>query len=290
MHFQESELNKYKIHNYKFDQIFAGDSPVFPSSRRAVKRLQQQQLLLTKSPKRKYTKRAKPENNTPPQGKKSKQETMQKYITMTKRSPSGLVNGDKPRGSTSPQKLASQKLKDKYGKAAITGKVRKRRRFDDPQQREQLKIKAIEDKKKRREDLMKERAAKREKKQELAKFIREWNRLREDLECEDLKVLPSPTPIMTKMPNKLFGDVLMALEFFHSFPESLKVKDYFPGGVSLELLERALVEPEVTGPLNDLLQLLLSVLFEMQEDEEDALEDTNPAELTEPIAGKLYLS
>lgn len=278
---KESELNKYKIRQYKYDQIFAGNPPVFPSSRRAVKRLQQQQLLLTKSPKRKYTKRAKPD--TPPQGKKSRQETMQKYITMTKKSPNGMANGEKGRVSTSPQKS----LKDKFGKAALPGKVRKRRKFDDPQQREQLKIKAIEDKKKRREDMMKERAAKREKKLELAKFIREWNRQREDLECEDLKALPVPTPIETKIPNKLFGDVLMAMEFLHTFSEPLKVKDFFPGGVSLELLERSLVEPEVTGPLNDLLQLLLSGLFEMQEDEEEALDATNPMDLTEPVSGNM---
>ncbi|XP_034233074.1 bromodomain adjacent to zinc finger domain protein 1A isoform X2 [Thrips palmi] len=282
---KESELNKYKIRQYKYDQIFAGNPPVFPSSRRAVKRLQQQQLLLTKSPKRKYTKRAKPD--TPPQGtppgKKSRQETMQKYITMTKKSPNGMTNGAKSGGSTSPQKS----LKDKYGKAALSGKVRKRRKFDDPQQREQLKIKAIEDKKKRREDMMKERAAKREKKLELAKFIREWNRQREDLECEDLKVLPVPTPVETKIPNKLFGDVMMAMEFLHTFSEQLKVKDFFPSGVSLELLERSLVEPEVTGPLNDLLQLLLSGLFEMQEDEEEALDETNPVDLTEPVSGNM---
>lgn len=277
---KESELNKYKIHQYKYDQIFAGDSPVFPSSRRAVKRLQQQQLLLTKSPKRKYTKRAKPDGTPPP--KKTKQESMSKYITVTKKSPNGMVNGEKSRGSTSPQK-SPQKFKDKYGKAALTGKVRKRRRFENPQQREQFKIKAIEDKKKRREDMMKERAAIREKKLELAKFIREWNRQREDLECEDLKVLPDPTPVVTKLSNKHFGDMLMVMEFLHSFTESLKVKDFFPAGVNLEMLERALVEPEVVGPLNDLLQLLLSALFEMQEDEEDALED--PVDLAEPVGG-----
>ncbi|XP_052121345.1 bromodomain adjacent to zinc finger domain protein 1A isoform X2 [Frankliniella occidentalis] len=283
---KESELNKYKIHQYKFDQIFAGKDPVFPSSSRAVKRQLQQQLLLTKSPKRKYTKRAKPDTGTPPQGKKSRQETMQKYITMTKKSPNGTSNGEK-RGSLSPQKTAAQKLKDKYGKAALTGKVRKRRKFENPQEREQLKIKAIEDKKKRREELLKARAANREKKLELAKFIREWNRQREDLECEDLKILPEPTPVHTKIPNRYFGDMLMVMEFLHSFSETLKVKDFFPNGVPLELLERALVEPEVTGPLNDLLQLLLSALFEMQEDEADALEDANPADLTEPVAGNL---
>lgn len=282
---QESELNKYKIRQYKYDQIFAGTPPVFPSSRKAVKRLQQQQLLLSKSPKRKYTKR--PKTDSPNQGstpaKKSRQETMQKYITMTKKSPNGMANGEKGRGSTSPQKS----MKDKYGKAALTGKVRKRRKFDDPQQREQLKIKAIEDKKKRREDMMKERAAIREKKLELAKFIREWNRQREDLECEDLKVLPVPKPVETKIPNHLFGDVMMVMEFLHTFAEPLKVADFFPGNVGLELLERSLVEPEVTGPLNDILQLLLSALFEMQEDEEEALDETNAADLTEPVASKL---
>lgn len=39
----------------------------------------------------------------------------------------------------------------------------------------------------------------------------------------------------------------MALEFLNTFQDVINLKDYFPGGVTIEILERALVESEVQG-------------------------------------------
>jgi len=113
--------------------------------------------------------------------------------------------------------------------------------------KEALKAKATQEKLKLREDQKKERLALKEQKQELARFIKEWNRQREDLECEDLRCLPVPLPVQTRIPNELFGDMMMVMEFLHHFSEQLKTKNYFGNGLTLELVERALVEPEVTG-------------------------------------------
>lgn len=59
--------------------------------------------------------------------------------------------------------------------------------------------------------------------------------------------LPDPLPIDLRVPNELFGDFAMALEFLNTFQEVINLKDYFPGGVTIEILERALVESEVQG-------------------------------------------
>lgn len=59
--------------------------------------------------------------------------------------------------------------------------------------------------------------------------------------------LPDPLPIDLRVPNELFGDFAMALEFLNTFQDVINLKDYFPGGVTIEILERALVESEVQG-------------------------------------------
>ncbi|KAK6628120.1 hypothetical protein RUM44_010602 [Polyplax serrata] len=138
-----------------------------------------------------------------------------------------------------------------------------------------IKQQNLEDKAKKLEELRKKREEEREKKAKLATFVKEWQRKREDLECEDLKELPVPCPVDCRVPNHFFGDLVMILEFFSSFRELLKVKDYFPFGLKLEVVERALVEVEIAGPFSDILQLLLSALFTLQEQEDDEIQSTD---------------
>lgn len=65
---------------------------------------------------------------------------------------------------------------------------------------------------------------------------------------------------------------MAVLEFLAGFKEELSVKDFFPQGMSFEILERALTESEIAGPLSDLLQMLLTAIFTMQEDEEEEIQ------------------
>ena len=95
------------------------------------------------------------------------------------------------------------------------------------------------------------------------------------MECDDLKELPLPSPIQCAIPNGLFGDFVMVLEFFLCFGEELQLKDAFPGGLTFELLERAVVENEVSGPLSDILQVLLSSLFEFQDAEAEEVKEAH---------------
>lgn len=74
------------------------------------------------------------------------------------------------------------------------------------------------------------------------------------------------------IPNELFGEFMAVLEFLAGFKEELSVKDFFPQGMGFEILERALTESEIAGPLSDLLQMLLTAIFTMQEDEEEEIQ------------------
>lgn len=134
-----------------------------------------------------------------------------------------------------------------------------------------MKAKAEEQKKQQR--LEKQERKKKEKIKQVAlqAYIKAWNKPREDLECEDLCLLPEPVPVNCDIPNEKFGDVVMILEFLQFFHKELKVKMYFPSGVNLDLLEKALLKTETSGPWSDLLQLLLSNIFKYQEEEEDEI-------------------
>lgn len=83
----------------------------------------------------------------------------------------------------------------------------------------------------------------------------------------------------------------MVLEFFLGFGEELQLKDAFPGGLTFELLERAVVENEVSGPLSDILQALLSSLFEFQDAESEEVKEagytTSGVQETEVAEGGL---
>jgi len=111
------------------------------------------------------------------------------------------------------------------------------------------------------------------------------------LECDDLKDLPQPTPVQCAIPNGIFGDFMMVLEFFLAFGEELQLKDAFPAGLTFELLERAVIENEVSGPLSDILQVLLSSLFEYQDAEAEEVKEAHisapqpPTETTEASEG-----
>lgn len=59
----------------------------------------------------------------------------------------------------------------------------------------------------------------------------------------------------------------MIMEFIDKFSKFLSPKDFFPGGFTLELMERALMEKEVAGPFTDVIQMFLTALFNVQDEE-----------------------
>ncbi|XP_067206376.1 bromodomain adjacent to zinc finger domain protein 1A isoform X2 [Linepithema humile] len=226
---KENVLEKYGISKVRFDTIFAGTLPDF-------------------------TVRVK-------KSVKHKQESIDKYLTSGVSKQKSLEKMDPLKKVNESGKVNNTSAAKKYRKPRMNGK-----------HREELKAKALEEKAKRKEERALNSEHKKEKKQKLAAlaaYVRQWNKPREDLECEDLCLIPEPTVIKCSIPNEKFGDFAMISEFLQFFNEELEVSVYFPGGFNLELLEKALLTEEASGPWSDLLQLLLSNVFKYQAGEDN---------------------
>lgn len=102
--------------------------------------------------------------------------------------------------------------------------------------------------------------------------VREYNQMRDDLELADQRVIPKGKLISTLIDLKYFADFIKILEFLHSFPEVLSISDKFPYGITIEIMERALLVKEVNGPLSDILQVLLGTIFSLQVEEDNEVE------------------
>ncbi|XP_049864595.1 bromodomain adjacent to zinc finger domain protein 1A isoform X2 [Schistocerca gregaria] len=283
-------VQKFGLFRVKFHSIFDGPPPAFQISRRVKKNML--------SPIKNNIKKQDPFVK-----KEKRQENIQKYLTShskVEKSPKKQVpiqSADADQFSPvkkSPKKLIepihrspnhqmAKKVKDKY---RSVGNMRNNKLFDkhrmkrnlkysqsrlNEERRPKLKEKTLEEKQRQLEERMKIKEKRKEDKLHFEKFVKEWNRRREDLELEDLKVMPSPIEVNCCIPHENFGDFLTVLEFFHSFGQVIATKNFFPYGVTFELLERALTEQEVAGPLSDIFQLLLSTLFDMQEEEDDEI-------------------
>uniref|UniRef100_A0A670IS08 Bromodomain adjacent to zinc finger domain protein 1A n=1 Tax=Podarcis muralis TaxID=64176 RepID=A0A670IS08_PODMU len=172
---------------------------------------------------------------------------------------------------------------------------KKKEREDKEKRKEELK-KIVEEerlkKKEERERLKiekeKEREKLREEKRKYLEHLKQWSKRREDMECDDLKELPVPTPVKTRLPPEIFGDAVMVLEFLHAFGELFDLQDEFPDGVTLEVLEEALVGNDSEGPLCELLFFFLTAIFQaMAEEEEevakDQIADAETKDLTEAL-------
>jgi len=99
------------------------------------------------------------------------------------------------------------------------------------------------------------------------KALKDFNQVVDDLELSDQKPMPLPKPINSLITTKYFGDFLYILEFMYSFSDLLSIHDKYPDGIKIEILERAFLLREAYGPLNDIIQVLLSTIFSLQLEE-----------------------
>ncbi|XP_020291098.1 bromodomain adjacent to zinc finger domain protein 1A isoform X3 [Pseudomyrmex gracilis] len=194
---------------------------------------------------------------------KQKQESIDKFLvpnvskqkTLEKANSQGKVSDSTKINDTDVKKLRKPRMNGKF--------------------KDELKAKALEEKAKRKEERALKSEHKKERKQKLAAlaaYMKKWNKPREDLECEDLCPIPEPVVIKCNIPNEKFGDFVMISEFLEFFDEELETSVYFPGGFNLELLEKALLTEEASGPWSDLLQMLLSNIFKYQAGEDNEID------------------
>uniref|UniRef100_A0A8C0R6N4 Bromodomain adjacent to zinc finger domain protein 1A n=1 Tax=Canis lupus dingo TaxID=286419 RepID=A0A8C0R6N4_CANLU len=189
---------------------------------------------------------------------------------------------------------AFEKAKLKREKADAL-EAKKKEKEDKEKKKEELKkiveeerLKKKEEKERLKIEREKEREKLREEKRKYMEYLKQWSKPREDMECDDLKELPEPTPVKTRLPPEIFGDALMVLEFLNAFGELFDLQDEFPEGVTLEVLEEALVGNDSEGPLCELLFFFLTAIFQAiaEEEEEVAKEqitDADTKDLTEAL-------
>ncbi|XP_069049136.1 bromodomain adjacent to zinc finger domain protein 1A [Lepisosteus oculatus] len=190
--------------------------------------------------------------------------------------------------------MALEKAKLKKEKAEAF-EAKKREKVDKEKKKEELKKMVEEERLKRKEEKErlklekeKEREKLREEKRKYAEYLKQWSKRREDMECDDLKELPIPLPVKTRLPPEQFGDALMVLEFLQAFGELFDLEDEFPEGVTLEVLEEALVGCDPEGPLCELLFFFLSAIFqalaeEQEEVAREQLAEADTKDLTEAL-------
>ena len=92
----------------------------------------------------------------------------------------------------------------------------------------------------RREEKEKEKERLREEKLKQKEYLKELKRPKEDLECEQLAELARPAPVSSKIPDELFGDALMIVEFLSCFGQLFELGNDFPNGFSMDDLDEAL--------------------------------------------------
>ena len=250
----------YNLDSIAWSEIYAGPEPLFEETLRKV-------ALMT--------------------NKKKGQFTLDGWATKGEKK--AVTNAKEEKEKKTKEPKESKKPK-KQTPEEIEAEMRKLREAQ-AKYREELRLREEEAKKKRIEDKQKEKERKIEEKKLVKEIMQEWNSRREDLDCEDHKELPLPTPIRSRVPNHLLGDFLSVLEFLNSFSAILELKDTYPHGVTFSELESALVETEaVDGSFYDIVSFMLVSLFDLQLEEEEeakAFDDsTAHDELHEGLTGK----
>ncbi|XP_024286152.1 bromodomain adjacent to zinc finger domain protein 1A isoform X1 [Oncorhynchus tshawytscha] len=201
----------------------------------------------------------------------------------------------RPKNDSSPREAAEEKLRLMQQKEEMIATAhekanrereddlgaKKKEKEDKDKKREAMKNMFEEEKQRRKDEKErmkvekeKEREKLKEEKKKYAERLKIWSKPREDMECDDLKDLPAPVPVETRLPAELFGDALMVLEFLKAFGELFDLKDEFPEGLTLEVLEEALVGSDPEGPLCELLFFFLSAIFQaLAEEQEEVARD-----------------
>ncbi|XP_062502466.1 bromodomain adjacent to zinc finger domain protein 1A-like isoform X2 [Corticium candelabrum] len=185
------------------------------------------------------------------------------------------------------QELESLKLKreiDKHKKKEEKRLVLENLRMsreEEKSKKKEEKLKVIElEKLKKKEDRERERERVRKEREIAREAYLEWARPRDDLECEDHKPLPRPTPVHSVLKSDELHEALMLLEFMQTFQQFLSLEEPYEDGYTLELIEEALVSCSSKTPLCAIISSLLKGIFHLQ----DAEEECKPAVLSNNVS------
>ncbi|XP_050076541.1 bromodomain adjacent to zinc finger domain protein 1A-like [Anopheles maculipalpis] len=108
--------------------------------------------------------------------------------------------------------------------------------------------------------------------QQIALAVKRYNAVLEDQELTDQRPMPPVRAARPLITSKYFGNFVFILEFLNSYSDLLTIRSKMSGGLTMQLLERALIMREVNGPLSDIFQVLLSAIFTQQLEEENEVD------------------
>ncbi|XP_071453567.1 bromodomain adjacent to zinc finger domain protein 1A isoform X2 [Hetaerina americana] len=290
---KEDFISKHQITHARYSLLFSGPMPAFQDSSKKIRIPPSPTKFVgksksprksggdsfVKSPTKESNKKLKTMELHPPSSKIKNSSVGGNKVKQRKRKIKDTMKGGQmvTEEGVGPKKkrLIQQKLTAQVmDMSKVKHETHSRPPPPKPLTEEDRRAMALKEKQQRIQERMNKRQMIKEEKRRLAEHLKEWNRPREDLECEDLKHLPAPSAIQCRIPNQLFGDFLKILEFVSCFNNLLKAEDYFPGGLTFDVLEKALMEKEGLETFADVVQLLLSSLFNLQEQEDDEVLET----------------
>ncbi|KAL3873559.1 hypothetical protein ACJMK2_036658 [Sinanodonta woodiana] len=239
---------KLGIDQVKFEDFFVGPPPKFEVAQ-IKKRTSSSKLTATHTISELTSQEPKPRKD---KDKQKKETAVKEPVPNPAQAP-----------SPQPPKLSPEE------KSALKEKIKQEKMEEKMRKREELRKKIAEEKQRLKEEKAKEREKKMEEMRIQAELFHEWNKPRDDMECDDLRVMPEPHPVKCRLPPECFGDALMVLEFVNCFSSVFELKESFPKGFTFEILEKALRETDASGLLADLLLMMLTAIFSLQEEEEE---------------------
>eukprot|EP00058_Branchiostoma_floridae_P024695 XP_002610185.1 hypothetical protein BRAFLDRAFT_216893 [Branchiostoma floridae] len=265
-----SDLAKANLRTLNFSRYWPGPLPQFSSSpiktKEPKKRSFSSEGESASSSQDSPKKKKKPEGTSAEKKKKEKKkDKKQKEVKPVMEKPPKLSKEERE------QIQAEIKKKRDEQKAAMKEELKKKKEEEKEikrKQKEADRVARMEAMRKQMEEMKEQRRIQKE----------QWLKPRDDMQCDDLKDLPVPTPVKTKLPTELFGDTAMVLEFLSVFKDLLGTEEEFTDGLSLEWLEDSILETRPDGGLADVLRFLLSCIFQFQDAEDEEAADEGKKE------------
>ncbi|ELT88139.1 hypothetical protein CAPTEDRAFT_221184 [Capitella teleta] len=266
---KERVMKRFSLRDAKFSSMFGGPMPLFekcekvarkkpgPKSGSKVKSPAGPAALL--SAEDKLIREAK--NEMRRKKRKERAEKKRKELEMEQEAQKIRAMYDKMRTMSAEEKVSFKE------------KMKQEKMEDKEKKKAESRQKWEEEKLKRKEERDKEREKRREEKKVKEELLKEWSKPRDDMECDDLKDMPMATPVRTIIPTELFGNAVFVLEYLNCFSTLFDIRDEFPDLISLEAFCKALQDTDSRGMYADLLRILLTAIFRMQDEEEEDCED-----------------
>lgn len=261
---KEESIHKFGLDHLQWEDIFKGPTPNFDDDTTVLKA---------------FTKRTSnggdvvvynTSNNDSEVADNSEEETTS--IQMVKKK-STLLTAQKAKFHKRQEKLKASSASKEISDKETTGKKKK---GNKQKLKEKSKLQKAKKKKGKgkaapvepeepvntKEDKLEEKKRLKEARRKFEEDTRLWTEKRDDLLCDDLKLLPAPTPVDCDIDSNLFGDSLVILEFINSFKEYLNdFSTPFPSGISTDLFAQILNDSEIYGPYSDLLLILFDTIL-----------------------------